>query len=296
MNEQRAPDSADEIDKIAKNLLMACGAWGRFPTPVDQIVHYAELQIERGVDLSKVDPGFFTKNFHFLSRALTKAIGMVDFRQKIIYLDHSQIESRKRFIKLHEVGHKALSWQSELLGFMDDESTVIPDAKDLFEREASYFASNALFQLERFDDEAVKLPLCIKSPQVLAQKFGGSNHASIRRYVERSNKRCAVLVLHKPEQNGVYSAKIRNYFQSPAFTAEFGEILWPDERCGMDWVFIQELKRGRRWHDDGQIALKVGCGKMVTFRYHFFNNTHNTFILVLPEGERIKSRTVIVTR
>lgn len=290
------PDSADEIDKIAKNLLMVSGAWGQFPTPVDQIVQYAELQIESGVDLSKVEPGFFTKNFDFLSRALTKAIGMVDFRQKVIYLDHSQIESRKSFVKLHEVGHKALSWQSELLGFMDDESTIDSCAKDVFEREASYFASDALFQLERFDDEAAKLPLCIKSPQVLAHKFGGSNHAAIRRYVERSKKRCAVLVLHKPEQNGVYSAKIRDYFQSPAFSAEFGEILWPEEACGMDWIFVQEIKRGRRWHEDGHVALKVGCGAMVTFRYHFFNNTYNTFVLVLPEGERIKSRTLIVAR
>jgi hypothetical protein len=290
------PASADEIDKIVKNLLMVSGAWGKFPTPVDQIVRYAELQVERGIDLSKVEPGFFTKKFDFLSRALTKAIGIVDFRQKVIYLDHSQIESRKNFIKLHEVGHKALTWQSELLGFMDDESTIEPCVKDEFEREANYFASDALFQVERFDDEAARLPLCIKSPQVLAHKYGGSNHASIRRYVERSKKRCAVLVLHKPEQNGEYSAKIRDYFQSVAFTAEFGEIAWPGTACGMDWVFVKELKRGRRWHEDGQIALKVGCGSMMTFKYHFFNNTYNSFVLILPEGEHIKSRTVIVAR
>lgn len=275
---------------------MASKAWGKFPTPVDQLVQYAELQIERGVDLSKVDPGFFTKNFNFLSRALNKAIGLVDFRQKIIYLDHSQSESRKGFVKLHEVGHKALSWQSDLLGFMDDESTLDASVKDVFEREASYFASDALFQLDRFDDEAANLPLCIKSPQVLAKKFGGSNHASIRRYVERSKKRCAVLILHKAEQNGEYSAKIRDYFQSPTFTADFGEISWPTEKCGLDWVFIQELKRGRRWHEDGQIALTTENGTCVTFTYHFFNNTFNTFILLLPAGEKIKSRTVIVPR
>jgi IrrE N-terminal-like domain len=290
------PASADDIDKIVKNLLMVSGAWGKFPTPVDQLVSYAELQVERGVDLSKVEPGFFTKKFDFLSRALTKAIGIVDFRQRVIYLDHSQIEARKNFIKLHEVGHKALTWQSDLLGFMDDESTIEASVKDDFEREANYFASDALFQVERFDDEASKLPLCIKSPQVLARKFGGSNHAAIRRYVERSKKRCAVLVLHKPEQNGVYVAKIRDYFQSEAFTAEFGEIVWPEPGCGMDWVFVQELKRGRRWHEDGHIALKAACGTMVTFKYHFFNNTYNSFVLILPEGERIKSRTVIVIR
>ena len=136
---------------------MESKACGKFPTPVDPNVQYAELQKEKRVDLSKVEPGFFTKNFDFLSRALTKAIGLVDFRQKIIYLDHSQIESRKNFVKLHEVCHKALSWQSDLLGYMDDDSTLAPSVKDEFEREASYFASDALFQLDRFDDEAAQV-------------------------------------------------------------------------------------------------------------------------------------------
>src|SRR5438034_6286893 len=123
-------ESADDIDKIARNILMASKAWGKLPTPVDQIVHFADLQIAAGVDLSKIEPGFLTKNFHFLSRALTKAIGLVDFRQKKIYLDHSQRESRKTFVKLHEVGHKALGWQSDYLGFMDDEATLDPGIKD----------------------------------------------------------------------------------------------------------------------------------------------------------------------
>lgn len=289
-------ESADDIDRIVRNILMASKAWGKFPTPVDEIVRFTELQVERGIDLSTVEPGFFTKNFNFLSRALTKAIGMVDLRQKVIYLDHTQIDSRKNFVKLHEVGHKALTWQSDLLGFMDDESTLAPSVKDQFEREASYFASDALFQLDRFDDEADKLPLCIKSPQALAQRFGGSNHAAIRRYVERSKKRCAVLVLLKPEQNGQYSAGIRDYFQSQPFTAEFGEIAWPGDKCGLEWAFVQEIKRGRRWHEGGQVALTTPNGNCVTFEYHFFNNTFNTFILLLPPGERIKSRTVIVAR
>jgi hypothetical protein len=289
-------DSADEIDKIARNLLLTSGAWGRFPTPVDEIVRYADLQIEQGVDLGKIEPGFFTKNFHILSRAVAKTLGMVDLRQKVVYLDHSQPEVRKSFIKLHEVGHKALTWQSGLIAYLDDESTLDPETKEKFEREASLFASDALFQLDRFDDEVKKLPLCIKSPQVLAKKFGASNHAAIRRYVVRSPVRCAVLVLHKPVVNGEYSAEIRDYFQSEKFTADFGEITWQSDHCGLEWTFVQEIKRGRRWHEDGQIALKLPCGELVTFRYHFFNNTYNTFVLILPEGEHIKSRVTIVSR
>lgn len=289
-----AVEAADEIDKISRNILMSSKAWGKLPTPIDQIVSFAELQIEKGVDLSTIEPGFLTSNFHFLSRALSKVVGLIDFRQKTIYLDHTQKVPRQNFVKLHEVGHKALPWQSHLLGFMDDEDTLDSEVKDLFEGQASYFASDTLFQLERFDDEAAKLPLSIKSPQALAQKFGGSNHAAIRRYVQRSKKRCAVLVLNPPIQNGTYAAKIRNYFQSPSFTAEFGKINWPDGSCGLEYVFVKDIKWGKKFHEGGQVALMSAAGQYVTFEYHFFNSTYNIFVLLMPSGEKIKSRTVIL--
>ena len=122
-------ESSGEIEKITRNILITSKAWGRFPTPVDTIAQLAELQIENGVDLSAVEPGFFTANFHFVKTALSKVIGLVDFRQKTIYLDHKQLPSRKNFVKLHEVGHKACSWQSAL-GYMDDEATIDPDIKE----------------------------------------------------------------------------------------------------------------------------------------------------------------------
>jgi Zn-dependent peptidase ImmA (M78 family) len=288
-------DSSDEIEKIARNILVASKAWGKFPTPVDQIAQFAELQIERGIDLSKIEPDFITANVAFLKRALAKTLGILDRRKKTIYLDHEQIMSRKNFITLHEVGHKACSWQNAP-GFVDDEISLDPDIEDQFEREASFFASGALFQLDRFDDEVLKLPLEIHSPLALAQKFGGSNHAAIRRYVERSPKRLALLVLHKPEINGVYSAKIRNFFQSVKFAADFGEIIWPAEVCGLDYPFIQDLKRGRKLHKDGKIPLSTARGELVTFSYHFFNSSHNSFVLFVPTGETIKSRTIILQK
>lgn len=288
-------NAASDIDKIARNILLASKAWGRFPTPVAEVVDFADLKIQDGLDLSKVEPGFFTKNFHFLSRALTKVIGLVDFREKKIYLDHSQPEARKNFVKLHEVGHHALGWQKDSLGFMDDELSIDPVVKEEFEREASYFASDVLFQLELFDDVAKTLPLGIKSAHVLAKKFGASSHATIRRYVERSSKRCAVLVLKKPPENGPFVVPIRDYFQSEKFTAEFGTINWPDERCGLEWPFVGEIRRGRKCHEDGQVAMRVGDGELVTFSYHYFRSPYNTFVFIFPNGEKIRSRTVIVT-
>jgi Zn-dependent peptidase ImmA (M78 family) len=286
--------SASDIEKIAKNILLGSKSWGEFPTPIQKITTYVGLQLEKGVNLSNLDPGFFSKNLQYAQRAVAKVLGLIDIRKRVIYLDQSQIPTRKNFIQLHEVGHDACSWQSKLIDYLDDERTLDPDTAELFEREASFFASSGLFQCEIFESELEKLPLSLNSARVLAKQFGGSCHASLRRYVERSPKRCALLVLHKPEVNGEFHAKIRNYFQSPAFTASFGNISWSDGKCGMDWIFIKEIKRKRKLHADGQVALMTSSGESITFEYHFFNNSHNTFIFLLPPGEKIKSRITIV--
>jgi Zn-dependent peptidase ImmA (M78 family) len=295
VNEKPPLESAAEIEQISRNILLAANAWGKLPTPVEEIVHFADLQIEKGVDLSRIEPGFISKNFQFAKDAARKLLGVIDRRQKTIYLDHTQIPCRKNFVTLHEVGHDACSWQ-KALGYLDDEKTLDPSADEIFEREASFFASSTLFQLERFDEEVEKLPLSIKSAQVLGKMFGGSNHAAVRRYVERSKKRCALLVLHKPDTNGEYQVKIRNYFQSHSFTAEFGELSWPEGKCGLNYIFVHEVKRGRRLHEDGQIALVVGSGETVTFSYHFFNSGHNTFIILFPVGEKNSSRVRILPK
>jgi hypothetical protein len=288
-------DSAVEIEKISRNLLLAAKAWGKHPTPVDEIVRFADLQIEMGINLSEIEPGYISKNFQFAKQAIKKVIGIIDRREKTIYLDHNQSPPRKNFVKLHEVGHDACSWQSAL-GYLDNDKTLAQDADDIFEREASFFASCTLFQHELFDEQVAKLPLSINSAMFLGQTFGGSNHAAIRRYVEKSKNRCALLVLTKPELNGEYHVGVRDYFQSAAFTEAFGEITWPGDKCGLEFVFVQEIKRKRKLHVDGQIALAIGSGEVITFEYHFFNSSWNTFILLLPIGEMNKSRIVILPK
>src|ERR1700679_2010187 len=116
---QPALDSADEIARISRNILLAAKVWSIRPTPVDAIVRFTDLQIEIGVDLSEVEPGFLSKNFQFAKQALGKVVGIIDRRQKTIYLDHQQSAPRKNFVKLHEVGHDACSWQAALW-HMDD--------------------------------------------------------------------------------------------------------------------------------------------------------------------------------
>ena len=288
-------EGAPEIEKIARNVLFGSKAWGKFPTPVDEIVTFAELQVAKGVDLAKVEPGFVATGLHSLRRAMAKVLAAIDLREKIIYLDFSQNRDRLRFNKLHETGHNALSWQRDLYIRLDDEISLDPDTDELFERQASCFASATLFQLERFEDEAAKLPLTIKSALVLAKLFGGSRHAALRRYVEKSSKRCALLVLNPPGNGIEYSAGVRNYFQSASFTAAFGSLSFPSQ-CGLDFQFVKEIRFGAKLHERGRIALPTCDGEFLSLNYHFFNNGHNVFVMLLPRGERVSSRTVIIAR
>lgn len=289
-----APDTAKELDAIAHNLLKGAKAFGVYPTPIERIVAEAELSIAHGVDLSQIEPSFLERFGDGFRRTMKKFLGICDISQKVIYLDHSQKPNRNNFVTLHETVHGVVPWQRALLTAMDDEQTLDPDVKEIFEREANYGASSLLFQLEHFDDEARKLPLSIESPMALGQKFGGSVHAAIRRYVQRSTKRCAVLVLHPPEQNGQYGVRPRNYFQSEAFTNEFGTLSWP-EFCHWDFPFVPDLKFNRRLHKKGTISLPTADGT-TEFEYHFFNNTFNSFVFILPKGEHIRSRVRIIER
>lgn len=283
-------DSAADIEVAAIALLRESKAMGVFPTPVDKIVAAAELSIAKGIDLSQAKQSYFSRTFEGIGKVSRKVLGLLDFRSKTIYLDLQQAVPRQRFIKLHEVGHDVLTWQGEAYRW-DDEKTLDPAIKEIFEREASSFASSVLFQMDRFDEEAAKLPLSMASPIALAKTFGASRQATIRRYVQCSRKRCAVLVLECLD--GSLRAVIRDCFESAPFEKEFGQLPWP-EACGTTFPFVQDMLHNRKYHEDGSLFLRTAELGQLAFRYHYFFNTYNAFVLIFPPDESIRSRTRIV--
>lgn len=285
--------SAKDIEDISFDILKGSKALGVFPTPIDQIVQYAELRVNEKRDLTIIHRNYFGKSTKLLKKALRKVMGALDRREKTIYLDLIQYPSRKKFITLHETGHDLLPWQKKLYEYIeDDEYSIDPETKETFEAEASYFASATLFQLDRFEEKLKQLPLALKSAMTLADEFGSSKHAAIRRYVECSNRRCALLVLkdfNKANKNAV----LRNYFQSSNFTSDFGDLTWP-ETLNVDMPFIEDMIYNKRFHENGTIICKDQNNGLMNFKYHFFNNNYNTFILMMPVGEKNKSRTRII--
>lgn len=278
-----------QIEKIAYELLRSSKALDNFPTPVDDIIAHADLLVETGIDLSKIETSFFDKLTVDFSKILSKVRGVLDRKEKTIYLDLSQHVSRRNFVKLHEAGHHLLPWQKAILDCIDNDHTLSHEVNEQFEEEANYFASTVLFQYDRFQDQMSKLDLSIGATISLAKTFGASNHATMRKFVETSAKRCALLILEKHELAGKSALyKARDYFQSPKFTSSFGEINWPDS-LGYTWEFVKDYYHGRKMKTGGVISLTTQTG-IEEFEYQFFNTTYNGFVLIYPKKENKKSR------
>lgn len=285
--------SAKDIENVAFDILNRSKSLGIFPTPINKIVQYTELKVSKK-DLSVIPANYIGKANEALKKALRKVRGALDRQEKTIYLDLKQISARNKFTKLHETGHHVLPWQRKMYEYVeDDKLSLNPDTEEEFEAEANFFASSILFQLDRFEEEMGKLPLALNSSIVLAKMFGSSIHASLRRYVERSNRRCALIVLNKYEPvNQV--ASLRDYFQSPKFSNDFGMIHW-SEVIGINFPFIVDMAYNKRFNENGLMNIEDPNNGTMSLKYHFFDNSYNGFVLIMPVGETNKSRTSIIT-
>lgn len=108
-----AAEMAD-IRKEADRILRAASAYGRFPTPVDDIIAAAKLKVEKEASL---DVGYLSRMYKRVSgtikHAVDKVFGLFHSGDKLIYLDLSVVETKQRFVSLHETGHGFLPWQKE---------------------------------------------------------------------------------------------------------------------------------------------------------------------------------------
>lgn len=292
MKTSYSPESASDIDRVVYDLLKQSKSFGVFPTPVSQIVGYAELVVDKKSGLHNIPNHYISKSIDVLKKAMAKVYGAIDRRQKIIYLNPELNDGKKAFVQLHEVGHHTLPWQRDIFEYVEDEHSLCAETKELFEAEANYFASASLFQLGRFDNEITTLPLNLTSIRYLAQKYGASLQATFRRYVEKSPKRTALLVLSLPASFGE-PLVVRNWFCSVKFAGAFPNLTIP-EAVSKDWPFVKNYYSNRRWIDEPEKFSFSLDGKDVDFEYRYCYNGHNVFVLVTPIGERIISRTTII--
>ncbi len=283
--------SAADLESVRRHadlLLREAGALGRFPTPVADLVAAARLEVARDVSL---DQGFLGRLYHKVTapirRAIDKVLGLLDRRDRTIYLDQTVHKNKEPFLCLHETGHEFLPWQRDTFSLLEDcQQTLDPEVRDQFEREANVFACEVLFQLGRFEEEARDCEFGLRTPLALARRYGSSCYAAVRRYVATNRRACAVLVLNAPvyEIGTGYTAALRRTVQSPAFTARFGRPAWPEVYRPGDSLYTA-LPVGRRFTRPSPCRLRNLNGDEERCVLEAFNSSYQIFMLLYPESE-----------
>lgn len=266
----------NDIRKWSHELLLGSHCFDVYPTQVNKLVAYSELQVS-STDLSMIMPKCLKEDDSVLKKLMKRIRGLLVRDEKLIYIDKSCCVERQNFTLLHEVGH-TLPWQVQTVSMMgDDDVTLSPKAKEQFEIEASFFASETIFQGDRFTSLANKMPLCISTPIDLAHNFGASIHAALRRYVEYAPTRCALLVM---EQSTSGDITLRDLFHSELFLSEIGVLPFPKILDFSLFPFVSSYKLLRHT-DSGKFTILMNSER-TEFIYEYFNNYYNGFVLIYP--------------
>jgi len=218
-----------------------------------------------------------------LRRALAKVLGVLDATARIIYIDKTVHAVKQTFLKLHETAHAVLPWQRDIFVVAEEcERTLAPEIADAFEREANAFASEVLFQLDAFSDEANALKTGILVPVRLSKRYGASIYSSIRRYVNKNARACAVLVIEPPSlcpRRG-FVAKFRREVVSSEFSRTVGPLTWPDEFSPDDNIGAMIPIGGRKMSRPRQILLQDREGRTHECIAEAFTQSHHVFVLI----------------
>jgi len=293
-----------DVARLTDRLLREAGAYGRLPTPVDDILAAANLEEDPDTFLS--ESSIATMPAHLrgvLRRARGKVHAVLDRRTRVVHVNPAtDIVGKQAFKRLHETAHDLFPWQhidEGRIGFADDEMTLSPRTTILFEREANQGAAELLFQRERFAEVAADYAIGCGAVAELVELFGGSRHATFRRYVETHPGTVAGVVL-KPQPCGreplafqrreaMCSAAWRDRFEDPT--------AWPAVLQSDPFRFVEQARAcaaiGR---PDGEWTYIDRNNEPMTLKVEAMTNSYNTFVLVwLPRRELFKRRRIIAS-
>ena len=290
-------ESSEEINKLAKHLLSAAGVKNRLPTPKEDIVATAKLIEIGAIDLSDYEEGWLKKGANFLKSAFSKVKGLLDFKEKIIYVNPDIHYSQKTFVTYHEVTHRILPWHEVLYNpHLDTDYSIDLRVATGLEAEANFGASLIQFQIDRFAKELSDLPLGLGSAIHLAERYETSLHSTFRKYVEDNNRSCALLILEAlvyGTSDNQPTLQLWYPLQSEEFTTEFGMQDWEKFYCPGHPIYDTVFSNSLKLVNEGEIILKDLRGFTKKCKIETFYNTFNYFVLIYP-APRLSSKKKII--
>lgn len=290
------PSASERIVRRHADLLLKkAGAYGRFPTPVGDLVGAARLEVARESALARLGlddayrmlPSALKLAPDNIKRAASKILGLLDRGGRAIHLDPTAHPKRQLYVTVHEIGHEFLPHQRDTYALLEDSDAELDaETDDLYEREANCFASEVLFQLDAFRDEAADFKMGVKVPLNLSKKYGPSVYATFRRYVKQHREPCALAVYNplSKSEGGVHVITLRRALCSPAFDAKFGLPCWP-QTCGEgDFFFVHRPVNKFTLPTAFRIFDRNGVPRLCTVEA--FDSTHQLLFLIYPAAIR----------
>ena len=291
-------ENGDEVVRATERLLRLAEVRDQLPTPVDDLIAAADLR--RGDDDLFRDSTIDEAPTYLRSaiRALRgKVHAVLDRRRRKVFVDPSIThDGRRRFRALHEVGHAILPSQNAPV-HADDYSTLSWLTKVEWERDANQAGSEMIFQRERFTRMANEYEVGLAAVTELANLFGASIQASLRRYAEFHRLPIAAVVLDVSPCGGEPEA-YRRYeaICSPSWKGSFERPdVWPrtlDETL-FPWVTgarraaLGPVEWEGRWPDRDTV--------MVPMRAEIISTTYRLLVLLWrPRRQVLKRRRTLV--
>jgi Zn-dependent peptidase ImmA (M78 family) len=279
-------ESAGEINSQVHRLLRAADAYGRFPTPVEDIVRAAELlEADDYVleeSLIKKAPLYLRA---LLRSAKKKIQGLVDRRARVVHVSPEiENEGKKRFIRLHETVHHILPHQQDLL-YADDHETLLRSTRRLFEREANQGAAELLFQREHFARDAADLEISTATVSLLADRYGSSFHAAFHRYAESHPGIVAAIVLERtPRSSAPPTWRREEFMSTKKWNERFGPPEWPTLMRSDKYPFLAALD----FCGVEQTEIHNLAGDADTVRVDVLQTPYNSFVLLWVPQRRLR--------
>jgi hypothetical protein len=275
------PTSVSELTKIADFTLREAGAVGTLPTPIDSLLAAAEIGQVFDPETAKEQ---FLANLAEGARegflALWQKVrGIADLRERVVYVPTTTTVPRILFAKGHELGHEVIPWHRLPL-YQDDERTLRPDVRAVFEREANYFSSEVIFQGSRFARRARDFHPSLEAVFTLADLYGASRQATLVRLAEGHDEALAAITYvpdrYSVDEQGRSILRAPRVVPSPSFLSRYESILLPEElRTGHPWADARESSRPC----DGDIRFDCGSGP-VRFIWQAWWNQYCLMVLL----------------
>jgi len=297
-------DSHQDITRLTDRLLRSADAYGRFPTPVDDILAAADLEEAPETFLS--ESSIATMPAHLrgvLRRVSGKVHAALDRRTRVVHINPAtDLAGKKAFKRLHETAHDLFPWQhigEGRIGFADNEMTLSRKTTILFEREANQGAAELLFQRDRFAEMAADYAIGCAAIIELAELLGASRHASFRRYVETHSQPVAGVILGaRPFEREPLAFQRNEAICSQAWLDQFEDpATWPPILRAQPFSFVEQARACTGFGPpDGNWAYLDLNNESVNLKVEAMSNSYKTFVLAWqPRREILKRRRTIVT-